>query len=233
MVEEITVRGDMTSNDPACAGSEGQPGSVLANRYRLGRRLGRGGMADVFEAVDELLGRSVAIKTFRVDASPDDRRRIELEMQTLAALRHPGLVTVFDAGAVRGDDEASTPFLVMELISGPSLARVLEDGPIDARQTARIGADLARTLTYVHDCNVVHRDVKPANVLLDTHDTAAAPFAAKLADFGISRVMDGARLTTHGTTVGTANYLSPEQAQGNRSARRVTCTPLAWCSANA
>jgi serine/threonine protein kinase len=203
------------ANDSIGADPVGQPGSVLANRYRLGRRIGRGGMADVFEATDELLGRSVAIKMFRVDASPDDRRRIELEMRTLAALRHPGLVTVFDAGAVVGGADASTPFLVMELITGPSLARVLEDGPVDAEQTARIGEELAKTLAYVHNSNVVHRDVKPANVLLDTHDASAAPFAAKLADFGISRVMDGARLTTHSTTVGTANYLSPEQARGH------------------
>jgi serine/threonine protein kinase len=199
------------------------PGALVAGRYRLDRRVGRGGMADVYSAEDELLGRAVAVKMFRLDATADDRHRIDVEMRTLAALRHPGLVTVFDAGTAADSSgsghEQSSPFLVMELITGPTLAEQLREGPLTPADCGRIGAQLADTLTYVHSNNVVHRDVKPANILLDTHhgDAAGAEsrFAVKLADFGISRVLDSTSITMHGTTVGTANYLSPEQARGD------------------
>jgi serine/threonine protein kinase len=192
----------------------GLPGSMIADRYVLGARIGRGGMADVYVAEDQLLGRSVAIKVFRVDATPDERRRIDGETRTLAALRNPGLVTVFDAGALPGVADESTPYLVMELITGPTLASLLRDGPLAATDAARMGRELADTLAYVHANSIVHRDVKPANILLDTEHSGSAPYTVKLADFGISRVTNGARITRHGTTVGTPNYLSPEQAQG-------------------
>ena len=203
--------------DETCR-SAGEPGAgaVLAERYRLGARIGRGGMADVYAAQDELLHRSVAVKVFYSDGpAANERQRVEAEIRTLAGLRHPGLVTVFDAGVlVRAADDA-VPFLVMELIHGQTLRHRLADGPLAPDEAARLGAGLASTLAYVHAQGVVHRDVKPANILLDedaTHD--GGRYTAKLTDFGIARLVDSTRLTMIGMTIGTANYLSPEQATG-------------------
>lgn len=189
---------------------------LLGGRYRLRERIGRGGMADVFAADDELLHRAVAVKVFRVDAgASSDQRRIDAEVHTLAALRHPGLVMIFDAGAAPEPHGQAAPFLVMELISGPALSQRLTSGPMTPEESALLGADLAATLAYVHAQGVVHRDVKPANVLLDIPAVAGLPFAAKLTDFGISRLVDSTRLTMHGMTIGTANYLSPEQVSSS------------------
>jgi eukaryotic-like serine/threonine-protein kinase len=194
----------------------GEQGTVLAERYRLGARIGRGGMADVYAAQDELLHRSVAVKVFHSDGPEEnERQRVEAEIRTLAGLRHPGLVTVFDAGVlVRAADDA-TPFLVMELIHGQTLRHRLADGPMPPSEAAPLGAGLASTLAYVHAKGVVHRDVKPANILLD-EDAAQEQgrYTAKLTDFGIARLVDSTRLTMVGMTIGTANYLSPEQATG-------------------
>ena len=173
-------------------------------------------MADVYAAQDELLNRSVAVKVFYVDGPADnERRRVEVEIQTLARLRHPGLVTVFDAGVVVGAADDATPFLVMELIHGQTLRQRLADGAVPSLEAARLGAGLAETLAYVHAQAVVHRDVKPANVLLDDEAAGAPRYAAKLTDFGIARLVDSTRLTMVGMTIGTANYLSPEQATGH------------------
>ena len=189
---------------------------LLGGRYRLRERIGRGGMADVFAADDELLHRAVAVKVFRVDAgASSDQRRIDAEVHTLAALRHPGLVMIFDAGSAPEPHGQAAPFLVMELISGPALSQRLTSGPMTPEESALLGADLAATLAYVHAQGVVHRDVKPANVLLDIPAVAGLPFAAKLTDFGISRLVDSTRLTMHGMTIGTANYLSPEQVSSS------------------
>jgi eukaryotic-like serine/threonine-protein kinase len=188
-------------------------GAILAGRYRLTTRIGRGGMADVFRAEDDVLHRAVAVKVFRFDAAAgEDRRRVDAEMRLLAALRHPGLVTVFDAGAAEEPNGETTPFLVMELITGPTLGQRLSEGPLPPEQAAALGAELATTLAYVHAAGVVHRDLKPANVLLDG-PIGATGFTAKLTDFGIARLVDSTRLTADGMTVGTANYLSPEQAE--------------------
>ncbi len=192
-------------------------GAVLGGRYRLLERVGRGGMADVFAAEDVLLTRRVAVKIFRFDlCTHDELRRVEAEMQTLAALHHPGLVTVFDAGTVHeagSAEELASPYLVMELVNGPNLGqRLAAGGALDQAHTVQLGAELAATLAYVHARSVVHRDVKPANILLDTAVADNAPFASKLTDFGIARVVDSTHYTEAGLTIGTANYLSPEQA---------------------
>jgi serine/threonine protein kinase len=198
----------------AFAGSP-DTGVLLAERYRLGVRVGRGGMADVFAADDEMLHRTVAVKVFRFDTpAGDDQRRIDAEVRTLGALRHPGLVTVFDAGSIPHQTGQATRFIVMELIAGPTLAQRLEQGPLSPEEGWHLGAELAATLAYVHAQGIVHRDIKPANILLDVATSRETPFAARVTDFGIARVLDSTRLTTAGMLIGTANYLSPEQAVG-------------------
>jgi serine/threonine protein kinase len=186
---------------------------MLAGRYLLGPRVGRGGMGDVYAAEDQVLHRPVAVKLFRFDAPAAElRQRVDIEIRTLAGLRHPGLVTVFDAGTVAEHAGEAAPFIVMELISGPTLAQRLNEGPFPAGHVALLGAELAGTLAYVHGQAVVHRDIKPANILLDSGEGRGGPFTAKLTDFGIARLLESARMTMTGTTVGTVNYLSPEQA---------------------
>ena len=183
----------------------GTAASTLGGRYRLGERLGRGGMADVLVAHDELLDRRVAVKVLR--DSPDsetNRRRFVSEARILGRLSHPGLVTVLDAGM---SDEA--PYLVMELLPGGTLADLIDRGAQPVDRVAGLGAQVAAALAAVHGAGVIHRDVKPSNVLLD------AEGRARLADFGIARLVgDTVRATRTGHTVGTTAYLAPEQAAG-------------------
>jgi eukaryotic-like serine/threonine-protein kinase len=188
---------------------------VLDGRYRLGAVLGRGGMADVYRARDEHLDRAVAIKMFRRESSaPEQVRRQRTEVQILAGLRHPGLVAVYDTGTDDSCPGDPRSYLVLELVEGQTLGEHLAGGPIPGPEVAVIGRQLAAALAYVHSRGVVHRDVKPANILLDRAGDGQYPVAAKLADFGVARFLDSTRVTTYGTTVGTANYLSPEQALG-------------------
>jgi serine/threonine protein kinase len=187
-------------------------GSLLAGRFRVCGLLGRGGMATVYLAEDETLGRSVAVKVFRRDlADGDDLKRQQDEIQLLATLNHPGLVTLFDAST----DEAGNAFLVMELVDGTDLHTRLRDGPLAPALVARIGRTLADALVYVHAKGVIHRDIKPGNILLPRPDADHSGPEAKLADFGIARIVDGARLTATGKILGTATYFSPEQALGD------------------
>ncbi|MDV8023106.1 serine/threonine-protein kinase [Rhodococcus sp. IEGM 1330] len=187
---------------------------LLAGRYRLGTVLGRGGMADVVHADDHVLGRSVAVKIFRHGEPPDTAQRIDAEIRTLASLSHPGLVTLYDAGTAPDASGVPVPYLVMELIDGPTLSAYRQGRTMDGAHVARIGCELAEALAYIHDQGVVHRDIKPANILVAQAPDVGVGQCAKLADFGIARIVDAERLTEHGTTVGTAHYLSPEQATG-------------------
>jgi serine/threonine protein kinase len=184
--------------------SAAQPGRLLDGRYRLGVVLGSGGAAEVIQAVDERLGRAVAVKLFRGDVA-DQLQRHEDEMRTLARLAHAGLVTVFDAGT---DDETQRPYLVMQLVEGSTLAQQLRRGPLPSLRTAQIGASLADALAYVHEQGLVHRDVKPANVLI------GADARVHLADFGIARIVDSAHVTRTGDVLGTPAYFAPEQVSG-------------------
>jgi len=188
-------------------------GALLAGRYHLRSLLGQGGMAEVYLAHDGLLGRAVAVKVFRPGCGlSEDQARRQVEARLLAGLSHQGLVTVFDAG---NDQGIGREFLVTELVAGPTLASRLSTGKLDETEWRAVGADLAAALTYVHSRGIVHRDVKPANVLFTGKTTAAGSGSSvKLSDFGIARYLEGARLTSEGLTVGTANYLSPEQALG-------------------
>ena len=177
----------------------------MGDRYSLEEIIGRGGMADVYRATDQVLGRPVAVKLLRdVTASEPERARFTAEARTLAKLNHAGLVTVLDAGT-SGDQ----PYLVMELVDGPTLADCCSGAALDLERVAPIGSQLADALAYAHATGIVHRDVKPANVLL------GADGRVWLTDFGIARLLgDSARHTRTGLTIGSPAYLSPEQVSG-------------------
>jgi tRNA A-37 threonylcarbamoyl transferase component Bud32 len=177
---------------------------VFGGRYRVTGILGHGGMASVYRAVDEQLGREVAVKVFRMGSvDHGERARAEAEIQVLAGLRSPSLVTLYDAAL---DDADGDSYLVMELVPGSDLATRLGEGPLDRPTTARVGAQIADGLAAVHAQGIVHRDVKPANVLLESDGSHV-----KLADFGIALLRDAARVTGTGAVMGTAAYLAPEQ----------------------
>jgi eukaryotic-like serine/threonine-protein kinase len=178
---------------------------VLDDRYRLGERLGGGAAAEVYRALDERLQRPVAVKLFRGDAAAQLQRH-EAEMRTLASLDHPSLVGVYDAGT---DEGTGAPFLVMQLVEGSTLGDELNNGPLPPERAASYGAALADALGYVHARGFVHRDVKPANVLI------SGDGRVHLADFGIARLVDSAHETRTGDVLGTPGYFSPEQVTGD------------------
>ncbi|MGW2474649.1 protein kinase domain-containing protein [Streptomyces sp. NPDC001665] len=181
---------------------------VLSGRYRLDETLGSGGTADVYRGFDLRMRRPVAVKVFRPDTALDAEESWRGEAQILARLHHPGLVSAFDAGHHDG-----RAFLVMQLIEGTTLKNRIADGPLPPDATAAIGADLAHALAHAHEAGIVHRDVKPSNILLDS---AHRPY---LADFGISRPLDATTRTATDTLVGTAAYLAPEQVLGRAVGR--------------
>jgi serine/threonine protein kinase len=185
-------------------------GSRVADRYRVTELIGHGGMAEVYRATDEALGREVALKIFRPEyASAQDLDRQQGEVRLLAKVSHPCLVTLFDATA----DAEGRAVLVLEFVPGTDARHRLHDGPMDAATVAAIGADVARALAYIHSQGVIHRDVSPANILLPDSPHAVA---AKLTDLGIARLVDEARLTATGLVTGTASYMSPEQVTGQQ-----------------
>ncbi|TFD48872.1 serine/threonine protein kinase [Cryobacterium frigoriphilum] len=190
-------------------------GAVLADRFRLDRLIGTGGMASVYEAADSALGRTVAVKLFRndsLDGAGPERQSGEIAL--LASLNHFALVTLYDAGTTEINGAPRT-FIVMEYVDGSDLRTRIQAGPpLEQTDVARMGADLAEALHYVHERGIIHRDIKPANVLLGASGFPGRSMHAKLADFGIARLLDETRLTATGTLLGTASYLSPEQALG-------------------
>ncbi|GGI46476.1 hypothetical protein BCL57_001216 [Agromyces flavus] len=187
-------------------------GSALDGRYRIQGLIGRGGMAAVYRADDLALGRHVAVKVFSpATEGIDDVDRRRSETALLASLTHPALVTLYDAAR---DAESNREFLVMELVEGEDLREILRRGAIPRRDAARMLADLAEGLHVIHSRGIVHRDVKPANVLLAPAHLPTRRWNAKLADFGIARLLDESRLTATGRIIGTPGYLSPEQVRG-------------------
>ena len=185
-----------------------EPQRVLSDRYVLISHLARGGMADVYVAEDRRLGRHVAVKILHDQYASSEAfiERFRREAQAAANLTHSGVVAVHDWGEDNG-----TYFMVMELVQGENLRDIVKaDGPMAPRRVAEIGIDVASALSAAHAQGLVHRDVKPANILLSTGG------AIKVADFGIARAFDDSdQLTRTGAVIGTATYFSPEQAQGH------------------
>ncbi|MCU1405097.1 MAG: serine/threonine protein kinase [Glaciihabitans sp.] len=199
----------------AASGSAAAPGVLIGGRYRILDLIGRGGMASVYRAQDETLGRPVALKLFASDGADADKLRRETsEIRLLAAMSHHALVTLFDAN-VDGTGQSERAFLVMELVEGPTLQERIDKGAIAPEDVANMAIDLGEALHTVQAMGVVHRDIKPANILLSSSVSTEREFRAKLADFGIAYLADSTRLTTPGTIIGTAAYVSPEQAQGH------------------
>jgi serine/threonine-protein kinase len=201
------------------------PPSVVAGRYRLDRRLGAGGMSTVFLATDEVLERPVAIKLLAEHLAEDEAFVARFRREALAAarLQHPNVVQVFDSG----EDEAShRHFIVMEYVEGPSCADILrEQKQLDIEETVGIVRDACHGLEYAHRAGVVHRDVKPGNLLI-----ASETGATKLADFGIAKAAEQTRITQVGSVLGTAAYLSPEQARGEEAGPASDIYSLGVCA---
>ena len=186
-------------------------GTLLNARYRIVSVIGRGGVATVYRADDESLGRTVALKVIsRSLGDADDTKRRAKEVRLIAGFHHPGLVTLFDFVPINDGPEA---MLVMQYVEGADLASRITQGPLTPALTADLGIAIAAALDHVHGSGVMHRDVKPANILLPTAGESATQVAV-LADFGIARLVDESNVTSTGLIVGTASYLSPEQAEG-------------------
>jgi eukaryotic-like serine/threonine-protein kinase len=183
----------------------------VAGRYTIQRRLGAGGMSTVFLAMDDVLEREVAIKLLaeHLAEDPDFVARFRREALAAARLQHPNIVQVFDSGK---DDASERHYIVMEYVDGPSCADLLrERKQLEVDETVQIVRDACHGLDYAHRAGVVHRDVKPGNLLV-----GEAGFT-KLADFGIAKAAEQTRITQVGSVLGTAAYLSPEQARGEEA----------------
>jgi len=185
---------------------------LLSNRYELGETLGYGGMSEVHRGKDVRLGRDVAIKVLRADLArdPQFQERFRREAQNAAALNHPAIVAVYDTGETR-TDYGPLPYIVMEYVDGRTLRDIVKgEGPLPPKRAMEIMADVCAALDFSHRHGIVHRDVKPANVMITKTG------AVKVMDFGIARALsDGqAAVTQTAAVIGTAQYLSPEQARG-------------------
>jgi len=179
-------------------------GSLVLNRFLIERRIGSGGFGTVYEAWDGRLERPVAVKAIAASGTRGSHRVLR-EAQAAARLNHPGIVTLYEMGEQDGN-----ALLVTELVEGSTLAELNREDALSDREIGEIGADLCEALDHAHDRAVVHRDVKPQNVLV----TEDGEPRAKLMDFGVARLADGAALTAPGDVVGTLAYMAPEQAEG-------------------
>jgi eukaryotic-like serine/threonine-protein kinase len=196
-------------------------GTTLGGRYRLDERIGHGGMSTVYRAFDTVLERQVAIKLMHheIASDSDQLERFRREARAVAQLNHPHIVTVIDAGEWDATDEqdgspaieAGTPYIVLEHVAGETLKDLIRrDAPLDAPTALAYGIEIARALGSAHTQEIVHRDVKPQNVLLGEEG------GAKITDFGIARTLTEEGITMDGRVLGTTDYVSPEQALGQR-----------------
>ena len=188
----------------------------LGDRYDVGQVIGRGGMAEVYEGTDRRLNRRVAIKVLRPDLARDPmfQERFRREAQSAAGLNHPNIVAIYDTGEDligEGANQVSVPYIVMEFVDGDTLRHMLNNGPrILPERALEVIAGVLAALDYAHRHGIVHRDIKPANIMINTNGDA------KVMDFGIARAMSDAATSVTATSavMGTAQYLSPEQARG-------------------
>lgn len=193
---------------------------LVLNRYRLGQRLGAGGFGTVYAATDERLQRAVAVKVIP-SGGGGDPTRAQREALAAGRLDHPGIVAIFDAG-----QDAQARYLVSELVYGRTVDDLSADGLLSDRDVLRIGLALCGALSHAHERGVVHRDVKPQNVLIPDAPRSAAG-VAKLADFGVAHLAGDEPLTRTGDVVGTLAYMAPEQAEGKRIDHRCDLYSLA------
>ena len=201
--------------------------TVISGRYQLGDRLGSGGMSTVYKAIDRVLERTVAVKVLAEHLSDDDKfvARFRREALAVAKLIHPNIVQVYDTGV-----DHDRHYIVMEYVEGRSGAQLLQtQGTLGADATVEIGVQSCAGLEYAHRQGIIHRDVKPGNLMIiggpalatsrsRATDSATQDMTVKLTDFGIARAAEQTRLTQVGSVVGTAAYLSPEQARGEEAA---------------
>jgi len=182
-------------------------GELIAGRYELEKLVGSGGMSNVFRAHDRLLERTVALKILHEQYTRDDDyvERFRREARAVAKLAHPNIVTVIDRG-----EQDGRQFIVFEYVEGPNLKELTRDGPLETREAIELTLQVARALSFAHERGLVHRDVKPQNVLLNDDGQA------KVTDFGIARSLDVQGVTQTGTVLGTSDYIAPEQARGQR-----------------
>jgi hypothetical protein len=211
---------DPTAQLPGAGPTDG--GALVLGRYRLGARLGSGGFGTVFAARDERLDRIVAVKVIPAGAVADGLdERGRREALAAARLDHPGIVSVYDAG-----EDGEARYLISELVEGATLDKLQRDGALSDRDVLRIGLTLAAALAHAHDRGVIHRDVKPQNVIVpEVPDEGRA--AAKLTDFGVAHLAGDEPLTMTGDVVGTLAYMAPEQAAGERIDDRADLYALA------
>src|SRR3954469_15962503 len=207
---------ETTDELPATVAAE-----LVLGRYRLGRRLGAGGFGTVYEATDDRLRRAVAVKVIPHEDGRPDSGRAQREALAAGRLDHPGVVTMFDAG-----EDARARYLVSELVHGQTVDRLSAEGLLSDRDVLRIGLALAGALEHAHSRGVVHRDVKPQNVIVPDAPRSAAA-VAKLADFGVAHLAGDEPLTRTGDVVGTLAYMAPEQAAGRRVDERADLYSLA------
>ncbi|MEJ7763390.1 MAG: protein kinase, partial [Thermomicrobiales bacterium] len=180
--------------------------TVVNRRYRIDRLIGEGGMARVYRGFDLLLSRDVAVKVLAPPYSRDPgiRTRFEREAQAAASFGHPNIIEIFDVG-----EEGDVPYIVMEFVRGETLKQIIQDeAPFNPDDVAALVEQVASALDYAHERGVVHRDVKPQNIMVDPEGTA------KVVDFGIAQTISDGQLTEIGTALGTVQYISPEQANG-------------------
>jgi eukaryotic-like serine/threonine-protein kinase len=197
--------------DPASTSSQ-MIGTVLSGRYKLAAKLGSGGMSTVYLARDATLDRDVAVKVMHREMSeqPDQLERFRQEARAVAKLSHPNVVAVIDAG-----EDGGYPYIVFEYVEGETLKqRVARVGALDPQEALAYAIEIARGLTVAHARKMVHRDIKPQNVLID------AEGRAKLTDFGISRQLEQDGMTATGRVLGTTDYVAPEQAMGRGADQR-------------
>lgn len=181
-------------------------GSVIGNRYKIQEKIGNGGMATVYKALDQILNRYVAVKVLREEFTTDEEfiKRFNAEAQSAARLIHPNIVSVYDVG-----QEYNIYYIVMELIQGKTLKQIIEeDGHLSWKWAVNIAIQIASALEMAHKNNIIHRDIKPHNIMI-TEDGVA-----KVTDFGIAKAVSNSTITALGTTLGSVHYFSPEHARG-------------------